>query len=111
MTKHEEYQDITSAEWNEIKDLYVSAKYRLNNLKDQEDIVSACNHVSGYDFIKDTYNDDVYTVSIGTDNTEPDTLQGIRIYIDKETHKISRYIDIFFNDDEYPFEDIEIESA
>ena len=107
---HEEYQDITTEEWNEVKDLYVSAEYRLNDLKDEDSIVSVCNHVSGYDLIKDTYNEDVYTISIGTDHREPNTLQGIRVYLNKETNKLSRYIDIFFNDEEYPFEDVEIKT-
>lgn len=111
MTKyHEEYQDITSEEWNEIKELYASAEYRLNGLKEVESVESVCNHVNGYVFISDTFNEDVYTISIATDHREPNTLQGIRVYLDKETNKLSRFIDIYFNDEEYPFEDIEIKT-
>ena len=111
MTKyHEEYQDITSEEWNEIKELYASAEYRLNGLKEVESVESVCNHVNGYVFISDTFNEDVYTISIATDHREPNTLQGIRVYLDKETSKLSRFIDIYFNDEEYPFEDIEIKT-
>ena len=107
---HEEYQDITSEEWNEIKDLYVRADHYLHGLSTEDDIRSVCNHISGYDLITDTYNEDVWTVSIGTDNREPNTLQGIRVYLDKETHELSRFIDVYFNDEEYPFEDIEIKT-
>ena len=109
MTKeHYELQDITTEETNEIKDLYVNAQYRLNGLSTEDRVQSVCNHVSGYDLITDTYNEDVWTVSIGTDNTEPNTLQGIRVYLDKETHELSRFIDVFFNDEEYPYEDYEV---
>ena len=105
---HNEIQDITDSEWTEIKELYDMAVVRLNNCKDEDDIMSICNHVNGYNFITDTFNEDVFTISIATDNTEPNTLQGIRVYIDKtyKPLKVSKYADIFFNDDEYPFEDI-----
>lgn len=106
--EHYELQDITTEETNEIKDLYAKAQYRLNGLNTEDDIQSVCNHVNGYDLITDTYNEDVWTISIGTDNTEPNTLQGIRVYLDKETHKLSRFIDVFFNDEEYPYEDYEV---
>lgn len=108
--EHENLQDITIKETNEIKDLFVSAFDRFKNVKSEDELQSICNHVSGYDLITDSYNDDVYTISIGTDNTEPNTLQGIRLYIDKETMIINRFIDVYFNDEEYPFEDYEVMS-
>lgn len=106
--EHYDLQDITTEETNEIKDLYVRADHYLHGLSTEDDIRSVCNHISGYDLITDTYNEDVWTVSIGTDNTEPNTLQGIRVYLDKETHKLSRFIDVYFNDEEYPYEDYEV---
>ena len=66
--EHFELEDITAEETKEIKDLYVNAEYHLNDLKNEDDIQSVCNHISGYDLITDTYKDDVYTISIGTDN-------------------------------------------
>lgn len=108
--EHYDFQDITTEETNEIIQLYANAEYHLNGLKTEDDIQSVCNHINGYDFIKDTYNEDVYTISIGTDNREPNTLQGIRVYLDKETHQLSRFIDVYFNDEEYPFEDYEVKA-
>lgn len=108
--EHIDFQDITTEETNEIKELYASAEYRLNDLKDVDDIASVCNHISGYTFISDTYNEDVYIIVIGTDNTEPNTLQGIRVYFDKETNKLSRFIDVYFNNEEYPIEDYEVKT-
>ena len=109
MTKeHFELEDITTEEIKEIKDLYTNAEYHLNGLKNEDDIQSVCNHIGGYDLITGTYNDDVYTISIGTDNKEQNTLQGIRVYLDKETNKLSRFIDVYFNDEYYPFEDYEV---
>ena len=108
--EHFELEDITTEETNEIKNLYANAEYHLNNLKDDGEIYSVCNHISGYNLITDTYNDDVYTISIGTDNEEPNTLQGIRVYLDKETNKLSKFIDVSFNDEEYPFEDYEVKT-
>ena len=107
-----ECEDITTEETNEIIQLYANAEYHLNDLKNEDDIQSVCNHISGYDFITDTYNDDVYTISIGTDNKEPNRLQGIRVYIDKtyKPLKLSRFIDVYFNDEEYPFEDYEVKT-
>lgn len=108
--EHFEFEDITTEETNEIIQLYANAEYHLNDLKNEDDIQAVCNHISGYDLITDTYNDDVYTISIGTDNKEPNTLQGIRVYLDKETNKLSRFIDVYFNDEEYPFEDYEVKT-
>ena len=108
--EHFEFEDITTEETNEIIQLYANAEYHLNDLKNEDDVQSVCNHVNGYDLITDTYNDDVYTISIGTDNKEPNTLQGIRVYLDKETNKLSRFIDVYFNDEEYPFEDYEVKT-
>lgn len=108
--EHYDLTDITQEEQKEIKDLYSNAQYHLNNARDEEHIISICNHISGYEFIKDSYNDDMFTISIATDNKEPNTLQGIRVYIDK-TYKplhLSKYIDVYFNDEEYPFEDYEV---
>ena len=112
--EHFEFQDITTEEWNEIKELYVSAEYRLNGLKDVDSIEDVCDHVGGYELMIDTFSEadyeDIYTISIATDHREPNTLQGIRVRLDKTTHELSRYIDIFFNDEEYPFEEIEIKT-
>lgn len=110
--EHYDLTDITAEEQKEIKDLYNNAQHHLNNARDEEHIISICNHINGYNLITDTYNDDVYTISIGTDNKEPNTLQGIRVYIDKtyKPLKLSRFIDVYFNDEEYPFEDYEVKT-
>lgn len=108
--EHYDFQDITTDETNEIKELFASAEYRLNGLIDEDRVRSVCNHINGYDLITDTYNDDVWTISIGTDNTEPNTLQGIRVYLDKETLTLSNLVDVYFNDEEYPFECYEVKT-
>lgn len=112
MKEHFEIGDITTEETNEIKQLYTNAEQHLNNLKTQEDIENVCNHINGYEFIKDTFNDDVYTISIATDNKKPCSLQGIRVYMDKtyKPLKVSNFIDIYFNDEEYPFECCDIKT-
>ena len=105
--EHLDFKDITTEEAKEIQQLYTDAEYRLNGLKDEDDVISVCNHILGYE-IMDSYNDDVYTISIGTDNKAPHTLQGIRVYLDKETFKLSDSVDVYFNDEEYPFENFTI---
>lgn len=106
--EHFDFQDITTEETNQIKDLFVNAEYHLNGLKTEDDIISVCNHINGYYLIKDTFNDDVYTISISTDNTGDFELQGIRVFLDKKTHKLGNFIDVYFNDEEYPFECYEV---
>ena len=110
--EHFEREDITKEELKEIKELYDDAKYHLNGLTDIDDVESVCNHISGYDLLIDTLSEaeylDIYTVSIGTDNTAPFTLQGLRVYIDKQTGELSPYIDVYFNEEEYPFEDFKV---
>lgn len=110
--EHVELKDITKNEKDEIKELFTNAEQRLNNLKTQEDIESVCNYINGYEFMTNTYNDDLFTISIATDNKKPYSLQGIRVYIDK-TYKplrVSNFIDIYFNDEEYPFECCDIKT-
>lgn len=101
---------MNTKEFKEVKELFTEARCRLEKLKSLEDIELVCNHINGYELIKDTYNEDVYTINIATDNTETGTLQGIRIYVNKtcKPFKISRFIDVYFNNEEYPFEDVEI---
>lgn len=107
---HRSYKDITSKELKEVKELFAEARCRFKKLKSLDDIESVCNHINNYELIKDTYNNDVYTINIATDNTESGKLQGIRIYINKtyKPLKISKFIGVYFNDEEYPLEDVEI---
>ena len=105
--------DFTEEELKEIKDLYNTAKKDFAIARTFEEIASIANHVNAYEFSRSEYMEEVCFVFIATDNTEPNTLQGIRICFSLERKneiELSPYIDIFLVDDEYPFEDYEVEN-
>ena len=114
--EHESIADITTAEVNEIIQLYAEAEANLNGLNDLDEVESKCNHIVGYYLIIDDFDEanpeyvDMFTIQVVTDNREPNTLQGIRVYFDRKEKKLSRFIDVFFNDEEYPFEDYEVKT-
>lgn len=93
----------------QAKTLYNEFKEDIKDLKSEDEIYWKTRHISAYEMV-DTFDDEYIVVSIATDNNEIDTLQGIRVYINVETLQLSRYIDLYLCDDEYPFEDVDVES-
>lgn len=99
----------------EAKKLYNDFKEYIKNADNDEKIIDLCEKKSNYrviNILHDDYNmfdEDKIIINIATNNTKENSLQGIKIYIDIYNLKLSRYIDIFLNNDEYPWEMIEIE--
>ena len=105
--------DFTEEELKEIKDLYNTAKKNFSIVRTFEEIASIANHINAYEFSRSEFMDEVCFVFIATDNTEPNTLQGIRICFSLERKneiELSPCIDIFLVDDEYPFEEYDVEN-
>lgn len=110
--EHFEFEDITTEETNEIKDLYIKSENVFNGLTPKE-VLELC-HKTGYELEwgdKEADGFDVIAIFNPTEHTKPFELQGIRVYYIKDTKTLSRFIDVFFNDEEYPFEDYEVKEA
>lgn len=99
----------------EAKKLYNDFKEYIKNADNDEQIIDLCEKKSNYRVVNVLHDDysmldeDKIVVNIATNNTQENFLQGIKIYIDIDNLKLSKYIDIFLINDEYPFEMIEIE--
>ena len=99
----------------EAKKLYNDFKEYIKNADNDEEIIDLCEKKSNYrvvNILHDDYSmldEDKIVINIATNNTKENSLQGIKIYIDIYNLKLSKYIDIFLNNDEYPHEFIEIE--
>lgn len=106
-------EELTKELKEQALELYNNFKAEIEpllNLKDkkniEENIFWKVRHINCYEIL-DTYSDDELLVSISTDNTKDNSLQGIRCYIILENEiptKISDYIDIYLCNDDYPFE-------
>lgn len=92
----------------QAKTLYNKFKEDIKGLKSEDEIYWKIRHISAYEMV-DTFDDEYVAVNIATDNNKKNTLQGIRVYINVETLQLSRYIDLYLCDDEYPFEDVDVE--
>lgn len=99
----------------EAKKLYNDFKEYIKNANNDEEIIDLCEKKSNYRVVNVLHDDysmldeDKIVVNIVTNNTQKNALQGIKIYIDIYNLKLSKYIDIFLINDEYPWEMIEIE--
>ena len=99
----------------EAKKLYNDFKKYIKDADSDEKIIDLCEKKSNYRVINILHDDysmldeDKIVINIATDNTQKNFLQGIKIYIDIDNLKLSKYIDIFLINDEYPWEMIEIE--
>jgi AICAR transformylase/IMP cyclohydrolase PurH len=101
---------------NKAKKLYNDFKEYIKNADNDEEIIDLCEKKSNYRVVNILHNDysmldeDKIVINIVTNNTKENSLQGIKIYIDIDNLKLSKYIDIFLVNDEYPCEMIEIEA-
>lgn len=98
----------------EAKKLYNDFKEYIKNADNDEKIIDLCEKKSNYrvvNILHDDYSmldEDKIVINITTNNTKENSLQGIKIYIDIYNLKLSKYIDIFLVNNEYPCEMIEI---
>lgn len=114
--EYTEIKDLSKETIKEVVELYndfVSEIQPLLNSEDKNDIEDEIfwktRHISSYEML-DTFSDDYIVVSITTDSKN--NLQGIRCYIELDEKgiptNIMQYVDIYLNDDDYPFEDVDI---
>ena len=112
-------EELTQEIKKQALELYKGFKEEIEPLlcekdrdKIEENIFWKARHINSYE-IMDTFSDEFLSISVITDNTEDDTLQGIMCYIELDNvgnpFKISKYIDVYLCNDDYPFEDVEIE--
>ena len=100
----------------EAKKLYNDFKEYIKNADNDEKIIDLCEKKSNYRIVNILHDDysmldeDKIVVNIATNNKQENSLQGIKIYIDIYNLKLSKYIDIFLINDEYPHEMVEIEA-
>lgn len=113
--EYTEIKDLSKETIKEVVELYndfVSEIQPLLNSEDKKEIEYEIywktRHISSYEML-DTFSDDYIVVNIITDNNN---LQGIRCYIELDEKgiptNIMQYVDIYLNDDDYPFEDVDI---
>lgn len=107
MEEHNSLQDFTTAEVNEVKDLFVQLQRDVENLQSIDDIESKLRHISCYEVNNDNLLD-IVSINISTDNKEPNSIAGIVAYINKEDLTLSRFVDVCFNDEEYLYENYEV---
>lgn len=107
MTEHNSLQDFTTAEVNEVKDLYTNLMRDVENLQSIDSIVDKLRHISCYEVKNDDLLD-VLSINVVTDNKEPNSIAGVVAYIDKEDLSLSRFVDVCFNDEEYLYENYEV---
>ena len=97
----------------ELYDDFVSEIQPLLNSENKKEIEDEIywkiRHISSYEII-DTFSDEYIMVNITTDNK--DNIECINCYIELDEKgipiEIIQYVDIYFNDDDYPFEDVYI---
>ena len=104
---HEKFEDITIEEQKQIKELFERLQRDVMNLSSIDSIVDKLRHYTCYDVKNDELLDTLF-VTVSTDNKEPNTLIGIDCFIDKENLTLSRFVDVFFNDEEYGLENYEV---
>lgn len=107
MAEHNSLQDFTTAEVNEVKDLYINLMRDVENLQSIDSIVDKLRHISCYEVKNDDLLD-ILSINVVTDNKEPNSLAGIVAYINKEDLSLSRFVDVCFNDEEYLYENYEV---
>lgn len=69
-------------------------------------------NINAYE-VMDSFSDEMIVVSIATDNTKDNELQGIRVYFELDDdclllNKLSDYADVYLCNDDYPFEDVDL---
>lgn len=112
-------EELTQEIKKQALELYKNFKEEIEPLLQENDkyeiednIFWKVRDIYSYEMV-DTYSDEFLIISIATDNTKDNTLQGIRCYIELDNvgnpFRISEYIDIYLCNDDYPFEDVEIE--
>lgn len=115
--EYTEIKDLSKETIKEVVELYndfVSEIQPLLNSEDKKEIEYEIywktRHILSYEMLH-TFSDDYIVVGITTDNN---ILQGIRCYIELDENRIPtsilQYVDIYLNDDDYPFEDVDIEA-
>lgn len=95
----------------ELYDDFVSEIQPLLNSENKKEIEDEIywkiRHISSYEII-DTFSDEYIMVNVTTDNK--DNVECINCYIELDEKgipiEIMQYVDIYFNDDDYPFEDV-----
>lgn len=104
---HEKFEDITIEEQKQIKALFKKLQRDVINLDSIDNIIGKLRCYACYDVINNELLDELF-ITVSTGNKEPNTLIGIECSIDKENLTLSRFVDVFFNDEEYGLENYEI---
>ena len=115
--EYTEIKDLSKETIKEVVELYndfVSEIQPLLNSEDKKqieyEIYWKTRHISSYKII-DTFSDEYIMVNITTDNSD---IECINCYIELDENgiptNIMQYVDIYLNDDDFPFEDVNIEA-
>ena len=101
--------NLTDAQRKEIKDMFDELNEDIKGLKTVEQIKDRLHRLSPYE-VHESPIIDTMGINIRTGNKGDNVIIGIACYIDKleKPLKVSRYVDIFFNDEEYALQDYEV---
>ena len=100
---------FTDEQRQEIKDMFTELNEDIKGLKTVEQIKDRLHRIATYE-VHESPIIDTMGINIRTRNSEPNAIIGIACYIDKleKPLKVSKYVDVFFNDEEYALQDYEV---